>query len=124
MRPRKQEPVKYCVNCNCRVTRKRFGKRLEDFGAFLRRKHCSQSCANSRKEKTADGWRRKARQHGKNASEACGAKSKLHVHHCDHDVTNNDPANLQTLCASCHIKHHHSSQRSGEQISGRLELPA
>ena len=31
---------------------------------------------------------------------------QLHVHHLDHDHTNNDPENLQTLCANCHALIH------------------
>lgn len=35
--------------------------------------------------------------------------STLHVHHIDHDVTNNNPANLKTLCRWCHAKLHGES---------------
>src|SRR5574341_873468 len=35
--------------------------------------------------------------------EVCGKTScKLHVHHKDRNPANNSPANLQTLCVSCH----------------------
>lgn len=32
--------------------------------------------------------------------------SKLHIHHLDHDSTNNESDNLLTLCADCHRRHH------------------
>jgi hypothetical protein len=38
--------------------------------------------------------------------ERCGATARLHVHHKDKDITNNDPANLETLCVLCHNRHH------------------
>jgi hypothetical protein len=45
--------------------------------------------------------------------ELCGTnKRKLHVHHKDHNPENNDPKNLQTLCASCH-KVSHSPNYTG-----------
>ncbi len=31
---------------------------------------------------------------------------QLDVHHRDHNKRNNDPSNLQTLCANCHRLHH------------------
>jgi len=31
-------------------------------------------------------------------------KAKIQCHHIDYDKTNNDPFNLLTLCASCHMK--------------------
>jgi hypothetical protein len=34
----------------------------------------------------------------------CASTENLCVHHIDGDVTNNDPANLQTVCATCHWK--------------------
>ena len=42
----------------------------------------------------------------KNSCEHCGFipehSSQLDVDHIDGDSSNNDPANLQTLCANCH----------------------
>lgn len=35
-----------------------------------------------------------------------GNPSLLSVHHKDHDRTNNDPTNLETLCIPCHQDHH------------------
>lgn len=39
----------------------------------------------------------------------CGNR-KADVHHRDGDRRNNDPANLQPLCRSCHIAHHNSQR--------------
>jgi len=40
----------------------------------------------------------------------CGRSDlQLHVHHIDGEKTNHDPANLITLCASCHPKVHRGS---------------
>ena len=57
--------------------------------------------------------------HKKNTCEHCGFVpvhiSQLDVDHIDGDRWNNDPANLQTLCANCHrLKTH----LSGDSNSG------
>src|SRR5574343_425411 len=120
---RKPEPTKHCATCGQPMSRKRYNGTLEHFKAFLRRKYCSLSCANTKPEKTMDGWRWQARQKRKDACEVCGARSNLHAHHADHDVTNNAPENLQTLCGSCHATHHHSTRKHGKEISGKAALP-
>jgi hypothetical protein len=46
----------------------------------------------------------------------------LTVHHKDHDPQNNDPDNLEALCAPCHLK----KERAWRQKKARgaqLELP-
>ncbi len=42
----------------------------------------------------------------KSACERCGCGSDLGLHHTDENRSNNAPENLETLCASCHTKHH------------------
>jgi hypothetical protein len=37
-----------------------------------------------------------------------------HVHHLDHDRSNNDPANLAVLTISEHMEHHGSEWNSGQ----------
>lgn len=48
----------------------------------------------------------RARKHRKDACEQCGSTDSLEVHHKDEDRTNNNPANLETLCGPCHRSHH------------------
>jgi len=48
----------------------------------------------------------RARAFKKDRCENCGATSKLDMHHTDRNESNNDPANLKTLCHSCHTKRH------------------
>ena len=38
---------------------------------------------------------------------SCDDWAELGVHHIDHNKTNNDPDNLETLCWPCHSAHHH-----------------
>jgi 5-methylcytosine-specific restriction endonuclease McrA len=57
-------------------------------------------------------------QYRKDVCEECGAKNYymagnyrvrrkiLTAHHKDHNHSNNDPANIQTLCRKCHNKKH------------------
>lgn len=59
--------------------------------------------------------------HRKNYCENCGFKpehiSQLDVDHIDGNRNNNDPSNLQTLCANCHrLKTH----LNGDSKSGRF----
>ena len=110
--PPKADPEKTCKACGKTLTRKRYGKRLEDRTRFLAREHCNQSCANSRPAVQADTHRLRARQlKPRVACEMCGAKSNLHVHHVNGNPANNSMPNLQVLCASCHLKLHWRQDR-------------
>ena len=104
-------PDKNCETCGTPMQRKRYGKRLEDRGVFMRRRHCSQKCANTRKEVVKDTLHWRARQHKKEACTECGTRESLHVHHIDRNPANNDPSNLETLCASCHLLLHWREDR-------------
>ena len=43
----------------------------------------------------------------------CGGEATLHVHHIDRDPTNDAPANLITLCETCHARAHRELCREG-----------
>jgi 5-methylcytosine-specific restriction endonuclease McrA len=43
----------------------------------------------------------------------CGNNDGLHIHHIDTDPTNDDPANLVTLCSFCHARAHAELHRAG-----------
>lgn len=122
--PAKPSQEKRCLMCGCRLARKRYGDRLEDFQAYTRRRFCSLSCANSR---TKGGLSRKAyhaqaRKLRKKFCEACGETRKLHAHHVDEDWTNNDPPNIQTLCVFCHQYWHATHRRLGVKPSERMPI--
>lgn len=105
--------MKYCEICGTLLTRKRFDSgRLEDRNVFLKRRHCSQSCANSRVTVQADSHRWRARRiQPKDRCEDCGTDERLHIHHKDRNPANNTPANLAVLCSSCHQKLHWREDR-------------
>lgn len=109
--PPKTDPVKHCEICGVPMERKRYNGRLEDRGVFLRRRRCSQACANSKIEVTKDAHHWRARRHRKPACEECGTVRNLHVHHVDRNHANNNPANLRTLCSSCHLRLHWREDR-------------
>jgi hypothetical protein len=109
--PPKPDPEKFCENCGALVTRKRFNGRLEDRGVFLRRRFCGRSCGNSKAEVTKGAHHWRARRHRTPACEDCATTSDLHVHHVDRNHANNDPANLRTLCSSCHLRLHWREDR-------------
>lgn len=81
---------------------------------FLRRKFCDQVCMARSMIKTAvtrEGYYARARRFRKAACERCGATEKLHVHHKNHDITDQRPENLVTLCRMCHTKDHIADRR-------------
>ena len=120
-RPRKEEPQKSCERCGKEMQRQLFNGRLEDFGAYKKRKYCSLPCANMRDRPRNWGtyhWR--ARQHRGSSCEACGSTEALHAHHVDGKPQNNSPENIQTLCAFCHRFLHATARRLGWTQPGRL----
>lgn len=102
----KPDPIKHCATCGVLMTRKRFGKRLEDPAVFLRRRHCGKACGATKEEVKPGTHHWRARRHRKPTCEKCGTAEDLHVHHKDRDRTNNDPSNLETLCSTHHLKWH------------------
>jgi hypothetical protein len=110
--PPKPDPTKCCETCGTELLRKRFASgRLEDRTVFLKRRNCSQACANTREEVTRSGHQYRAKPHRKATCEECGTTERLHVHHRDRNWANDDPANLETLCASCHLRLHWREDR-------------
>lgn len=112
-RSAKSVPAKRCENCGSDLLRRRFNGRLEDFGAFTKRRFCSLSCANSRERggTSSTTYHRRAGKHRRTACESCGRSHwKLHVHHRDETPANNSPTNLRTLCPSCHKLSHMQQQ--------------
>lgn len=95
-------------------------KLFYDFSRFLNRKYCSLSCANTRKEVTTAALRWRAEQLRGNVCEICGTTERLQAHHIDGNIGHNVPENIQTLCISCHAKHHHWCRRNGMNIPGRM----
>jgi hypothetical protein len=109
---RKPDPERHCQTCGEPMERKRFASgRLEDRTAYLKRRTCSLSCGNTRTEVVKDTHHWRARKHKAEACQDCGTTEGLHVHHHDRDPANNDPANLATLCGSCHLRLHWREDR-------------
>lgn len=121
-KPKAAEP-RQCEHCSKSLERRRNAAgRLEGFRDFMRRRFCSLSCANSRSK---GGESRKAshyhaRKQRAECCEACGTTKRLQVHHVDENWTNNDPANLQTLCAFCHAFWHAMHRRLGMTPTQRM----
>lgn len=111
--PPKPDPIKHCQTCGALMTRKRYGPKrtLEDMGRFMSRKTCGPVCGSTRTEVTLAAHRWRAARHRGDQCQECGTTEGLHVHHIDRDPTHNDPANLMTLCASCHIRLHWREDR-------------
>lgn len=119
--PAKSDPVKFCRNCGALLTRKRFGKRLEDRTRFLSRETCGQSCGNTKEAIQADSHRWRARQvKERRQCAACATTENLHVHHKDRNPANNSLANLEVLCQSCHMKLHWREDRESRLEAKRI----
>jgi hypothetical protein len=111
MPTRKLDPYRSCEWCGTALTRKRFSTgRVEDRSRFLARKFCDTDCQRAAQIDPETVNRQtmysRSRKHAKPNCERCGTTDRLHVHHRDKDITNNDPANLETLCVLCHNRHH------------------
>ncbi len=112
--PRKaiQAPQLRCTQCSSVMERKRYpGGDLECMSNFLQRKYCNQDCMSKAfegriKVPNAKNSRRQSGKAAKEACEACGKTSTLHVHHADESPLNNSQSNLKTLCARCHREAH------------------
>ncbi len=106
---KKSDPYKSCEKCGRQLHRKRYNGRLEDFGAFSRRLFCDRACmakAMIVDNPSRDQYARRVRHLKKDHCEECGSSKNLHLHHRDRNWANNAVGNLQTLCATCHLKGH------------------
>jgi 5-methylcytosine-specific restriction endonuclease McrA len=110
--PPVQAPDKTCPACGTIFNRKRYNGTLEDMGRYRTRLFCSQSCANTRTVVVKDTLHWRARKHLGKSCRDCQTTERLHVHHDDRNPENNDPTNLITLCASCHLKLHWREDRA------------
>ncbi len=120
---RKTDPVRHCPVCGTQLERKRYGKNLEDRTRFLSRKTCGQSCGNTKVEVTKDALHWRARKHRASECNECASPNDLHVHHIDRNPANNDPSNLQTLCASCHLTRHWAEDRETRVAAAPRRVP-
>lgn len=114
----KPTPEKYCAYCGSKMERKRYDSKLEDLGAFMRRKYCSWDCMRKDhvcKDSTNQSWKSAhatARKliHLIEQREVmcaqCGSTRNVDIHHIDGIAQNNNPENLILLCRSCHMKAH------------------
>jgi len=120
-RPRLAEPQKCCARCGTEYRRQIFNGRLEDLGAFKRRKYCSLTCANTKVRPSHwETYHWRARKHRGPLCEACGSTARLHAHHVDGKPENNAAENIQTLCVFCHGFLHATAERLGWTQPGRL----
>lgn len=120
--------VRQCLNCGKELTR-RIGK--EPVEKFRARKFCDRPCRSLYENvhgplggakkgvlsQTRRAFADRARRFLRDACEDCGTRDDLTIHHEDRDWKNNDPANLRTLCRSCHSLHHHRKQEIGRRGS-------
>ncbi len=100
-----------CLACGATLHQKRFSSGVLESPSMLKRRlYCDRVCmAKGQTKETCASpshSRMKAHQAVKTACETCGKTGRMHVHHRDHDWSNNSPSNLMTLCASCHRRAH------------------
>jgi len=112
------EPERYCLNCKKLLHRNRFPNSLEDLTRFKKRKYCGVLCmakAMTKESVMRGTYQQRARKFiGKNC-EKCGTSKRLNIHHINEDWKDNAPANLMTLCASCHLRLHWQTGKKGQK---------
>ena len=125
--PREPEPIpqKSCEFCGKHFQRRHMPSgRLEDRGAYLRRRFCSISCSVSMQHATEPpsvaASRKRSLKTISGSCEACGLTKNLSAHHVNGDPMNNAPSNLQTLCLHCHNFWHAMLKRTGRQPVSRM----
>ena len=105
-------PIKHCLLCSKKMERKRRPSgTLEALLHFNKRIFCNRKCMGAWQEgrikrMSAKNSRRQSVKLRQECCERCGDVKMLAVHHRDSNPTNNDPANLMTLCARCHMQKH------------------
>lgn len=116
----KPTPEKYCAYCGSKMERQRYGKRLEDLSAFIRRKYCCRDCmrkafvckdSSNQSWKSAHATARKLIhliEQREVVCAQCGSTENVDIHHIDGVAQNNNSDNLILLCRSCHMKAHRS----------------
>jgi len=108
---RKAIPVepKDCLHCQKPLERKTFNGRLEDRGVYSRRKFCDMTCAGAASQTETPALatlRKRHLPHRGTTCQQCGSLRLVSLHHVDGDPSNNDTANVMTLCGACHTKWH------------------
>lgn len=90
------------------------GKEVEKHNSTLLRNdnnYCSRECYNDRRTENLKNLKRGTKYYldliHKSACE-CGVEEDylLQIHHMDGNHNNNDPNNLEIVCANCHVKRH------------------
>lgn len=130
---RKAKPAqKTCPACQTTFTRQRFSGRLEDYTRFTSRTHCSVECmakAMVQPDPTRDAYRKRVRHKRGPRCNKCGMQSNLQIHHRNRDWRDNRDENLETLCATCHMKDHWAAgdirpqqSRSGQSQTETTDL--
>lgn len=125
--PRKPDPEKFCVHCGTQLARKRYPSALECMAVFLKRRYCDQKCmaaAFVKPTSQPNSKRRRVTRFRGTSCEVCGATEQMTAHHIDGNLDNDSPSNIQTLCVSCHVTHHHRVRRAGLTVPGRATYPA
>jgi hypothetical protein len=114
---RKPTPERFCEHCGKKLERKRLPNGdLEYLIHFNRRLYCDRLCmakafdgreTTPREQLSYAGAHRRARKKKPPGScERCGKPFASDVHHRNHEWTDNDPANLERICRSCHNREH------------------
>jgi len=123
-RPKKSDPIRFCAGCGNKLKRKIFNGRMEDRNVFLKRSYCDRKCMGKAFVKdtpSRSALRKRVTPFRGKSCESCGATKNLHAHHIDEKLLNDSPDNIQTLCGSCHVSHHHRARRAGLTVAGRLD---
>src|ERR1044072_3694229 len=114
---------KFCLTCGKQFNSRRFGHRLEDATRFSKRKYCSKHCARiSENPSDRTTYHKRAQAFRKSECEIYGTGNLHQCHHKDGNIANNTADNIQTLCATCHMKLHWSAWKNGKRNNEKTAL--
>jgi len=102
--------TKNCEACGILMSEKKYPNSREGITQFRQRRFCSRLCAviihRKQHPTTRQAHLCRVRHLRKMSCEKCGATTSLHLHHRDKNWANDSATNIQTLCATCHLKLH------------------
>ena len=119
--------TKNCLTCGKELRRREYpGGRSDSPSMHMRRLYCNRACQGiglRSKQPSRSARHRRAAEFRKSKCERCDSTVRLSVHHVDRNPLNNDPANLMTLCSSCHTRWHwehgHLDRAKASQFGSR-----
>lgn len=112
---KEKKPKHNCASCGEEIEVSKYrNTRNEEY-------YCNRDCYNKRRKISLKRLKRGTKYYDNllnNSKCKCGVLDKylLQIHHKDGNHNNNEPNNLEIVCANCHIKRHLKKDKKGNLI--------